>query len=155
MSSQVESSSPGRVLVVDDDDDLLEILGILLQSHGFEVSLADGGPKALEIARDADLDVIILDVMMPRMDGFEVCRELKKVPSAASVPVILLTARDDLEARAQGMYGEVSEFLPKPFNEEQLVSRIRTQVASRRHEQALRALQERAEALQSPSGRPA
>jgi DNA-binding response OmpR family regulator len=149
MGSKAESSSPGRVLVVDDDDDLLEILGILLTSHGFEVSLADGGSKALEIARDEDLDVIVLDVMMPRMDGFEVCRELKKVPSAASVPVIMLTARDDLEARAQGMYGAVSEFLPKPFDEDLLVSRIRTQVAARRHERALRELQERAASLGS------
>jgi DNA-binding response OmpR family regulator len=149
MRSQVESSSPGRVLVVDDDDDLLEILGMLLTSYGFEVKLADGGPRALELASEGDIDVIVLDVMMPRMDGFEVCRELKKVPNAASVPVILLTARDDLEARAKGMYGEVSEFLPKPFDEDQLVTRIRTQVAARRHEQALRELQSRAEALGS------
>jgi two-component system, cell cycle response regulator len=149
MESQAESSSPGRVLVVDDDPDLLEILGMLLTSYGFDVTLADGGQKALEIAGGGNLDVIVLDVMMPRMDGFEVCRELKKVPSAAAVPVILLTARDDLEARAQGMRGAVSEFLPKPFNEDELVSRIRTQVAARRHEQALRDLQERAEALGS------
>lgn len=129
--------SEGRVLVVDDADDVREVLDLLLRANGFDVVLAEGGEAGLQIARVDPVDVILLDVMMPGMDGFEVCRELKATPATASLPVILLTARDDMQARAEGMRLGVSEFLAKPVDHEELLRRLRTQIGARRREQQL------------------
>src|SRR4051812_28949736 len=95
--------SEGRVLVVDDDEDSRLLLSHLLERNGYDVLLADGGRAALDSLRTQEVDVILLDVMMPQMDGFTVCRELQKSTRTASLPVILLTARDDMETRATGM----------------------------------------------------
>ena len=74
------------------------------------------------------MDVILLDLMMPEMDGFQVCRKLKEDPSTAEIPVIMVTARDDLDARAEGMRLGVSDFLAKPVFRRQLANRIRAQL---------------------------
>jgi DNA-binding response OmpR family regulator len=121
----------GRVLVVDDDEDSRRVLTHLLERRGYAVVLADGGQAALAALTQHEVDVVLLDVMMPNMDGFAVCRELKKSPTTASLPVILLTARDDMETRATGMNLGVSEFLAKPVNKEELYMRVKTQVEAR------------------------
>lgn len=139
--------SQGRILVVDDDEDSRRLLSHLLERKGYSVVLADGGPAALDSLRSNEVDVILLDVMMPAMDGFAVCRELKKSAATASLPVILLTARDDMETRAQGMNLGVSEFLAKPVNKEELYMRLRTQVDARRRASILEQVQRRAEAM--------
>jgi DNA-binding response OmpR family regulator len=137
----------GRVLVVDDDEDSRRLLSHLLERKGYSVVLADGGQAALDSLRSHEVDVILLDVMMPNMDGFAVCRELKKSAATASLPVILLTARDDMETRATGMNLGVSEFLAKPVNKEELYLRLRTQVDARRRAQVLEQVQKRAESI--------
>ncbi len=137
----------GRVLVVDDDEDSRRLLSHLLERKGYRVVLADGGQAALDSLRTKEVDVILLDVMMPNMDGFAVCRELKKSPATASLPVILLTARDDMETRATGMNLGVSDFLAKPVNREELFLRLRTQVDARRRARILEQVQRRAEAM--------
>ena len=109
--------------------------------------LADGGPAALSTLEKEDVDVIVLDVMMPIMDGFAVCRELKKSPGTASVPVILLTAQDDMETRATGMKLGVSEFLTKPVNKEELYVRVRTQIDGRRRARQLEQTQRRVDSM--------
>jgi len=139
--------SQGRVLVVDDDEDSRLLLSHLLERNGYEVVLADGGRAALDSLRTKEVDVILLDVMMPQMDGFTVCRELQKSATTASLPVILLTARDDMETRATGMNLGVSEFLAKPVNKDELFSRLKTQVAARRRAQMLESVQRRAESI--------
>ena len=141
------SDSQGRVLVVDDDDDSRRLLRHLLERKGFEVVLADGGREALDRLRSESVDVILLDVMMPIMDGFAVCRELKKSAATASLPVILLTARDDMETRATGMNLGVSDFLAKPVTKEELYLRLRNQVDARRRAQVLEQVHKRAEAI--------
>lgn len=120
--------SPGKILVVDDDEDSRSLLSHLLERRGYEVVLADGGKAALEMLAGTNVDVVLLDVMMPVMDGFAVCREMQKNPKTANLPVILLTARDDMETRAAGMNTGVSEFLAKPVNKEELFQRVQTQV---------------------------
>lgn len=120
--------SPGKVLVVDDDEDSRQLLTHLLERKGYNVVLADGGRAAINALDGTEVDVVLLDVMMPVMDGFAVCQELKKDPSTANLPVILLTARDDMETRAAGMNLGVQEFLAKPVNKEELFLRVRTQV---------------------------
>jgi DNA-binding response OmpR family regulator len=121
-------SNPARILVVDDDPDTVDILSRHLQREGFVAIEAFCGADCLQIARGSDVDVILLDLMMPGMDGFEVCQELKGDPKTAEIPIILITARDDIEARAEGIRLGASEFLTKPFSRRQLVSRINSQL---------------------------
>lgn len=130
--SDRESTAEGRVLAVDDSPDALHLLSVILKHRGFEVFLADGGVAGLEIARRHSVDAILLDVMMPDMNGLEVCRHLKRAPETASIPVILVTARDDIETRSQGMEIGVADYLTKPLNQEELVRRLRVQIEGRR-----------------------
>lgn len=125
------SSSP-TVLVVDDNKGVVEFLKLLLSKHGLSVLCASGGRECLDIAQSRPVDLIILDVMMPAMDGLEVCRQLKKI--APSVPVILLTARDDMITRAAAMDLGVSEFVAKPVNNHDLLARVRTQLGTHQWE---------------------
>lgn len=135
------------MLVVDDDEDSRRLLAHLLKRKGYSVVLADGGPAALGALADESVDVVVLDVMMPNMDGFAVCRELKKQPATASLPIILLTARDDIETRATGMKLGVSEFLAKPVNKEELYARVRTQIDGRQRARQLENAQKRADSI--------
>lgn len=137
----------GRVLVVDDDEDSRRLLAHLLERKGYSVVLADGGASAITTLAEQEVDVVVLDVMMPVMDGFAVCRELKKVPTTATIPVILLTARDDMETRATGMKLGVSDFLSKPVNKEELYARVRTQLQARLRGRKLEQAQKRAESI--------
>ena len=133
--------------MVDDDEDSRRLLAHLLERKGYSVVLADGGPAAISTLETVEVDVVVLDVMMPIMDGFAVCRELKKSPDTASVPVILLTARDDMETRATGMKLGVSDFLAKPVNKEELYVRIRTQLEGRQRARDLEKAQKRVESI--------
>ena len=117
-----------RIMVVDDDPDTVSILARHLQREGFVAIEAVSGAECLRIAREHPVDVILLDLMMPEMDGFAVCRALKDDSGTAEIPVIMITARDDLDARAEGMRLGVSDFLAKPVFRRQLANRIRAQL---------------------------
>lgn len=127
----------GRVLVVDDDAHSVDILTRLLTRENFEVIPAYSGPECLRLVQTEQVDVILLDVMMPEMDGLQVCVELSRTEGCQKIPVILLTARDDMETRAAGMKLGVSEFLTKPVNREELFGRIRAQLHTRQLERDL------------------
>lgn len=114
------------ILVVDDNKGVLEFLLLLLSKHGLSVIGASSGGKCLDIVKSQLVDLIILDVMMPSMDGLEVCQELKKI--APAIPIILLTARDDMTTRAAAMDLGVSEFVAKPVNNRDLLDRVRVQL---------------------------
>ena len=114
------------ILVVDDNKGVLEFLLLLLSKHGLSVIGASSGSKCLDIIKSQPVDLIILDVMMPLMDGIEVCQELKKI--APAIPIILLTARDDMTTRAAAMDLGVSEFVAKPVNNRDLLDRVRVQL---------------------------
>jgi DNA-binding response OmpR family regulator len=117
-----------QILVVDDDHDTVSILARHLQREGFIPVEAASGPECLRLVREHPIDVILLDLMMPDMDGFAVCRALKENPQTAAIPVIMITARDDLDARAEGMRLGVCDFLAKPVFRRQLANRIRAQL---------------------------
>jgi len=136
-----------RVLVVDDDDDSRRLLAHLLEREGYDVLSADGGMAALKLLRENTVEVVLLDVMMPKMDGFAVCRELKRSAETALLPVILITAKDDMETRAAGMNLGVSEFLAKPINKNELFERVKTQVKARQRAVELERAQRRADSL--------
>src|ERR1700733_10793115 len=117
-----------RIMVVDDDPDTVSILARHLQREGFVAIEAVSGAECLRLVREHPVDVILLDLMMPDMDGFEVCRALKDERRTAGIPVIMITARDDLDARAEGMRLGISLCLAKPVFRRQLANRIRAQL---------------------------
>jgi DNA-binding response OmpR family regulator len=122
----------GRILVADDDRLLRGLLEHKLAVAGFEVDLAQDGGSAYELARTMEYDLLVLDAMMPIMDGFEVLRRLKADPKTAGLPVVMLTARrgehDVLDALERG----ASEYLTKPFIPDELVLRIRNRIRDER-----------------------
>ncbi len=117
-----------QIMVVDDDPDTVSILARYIRREGFVAVEAFSGAECLRLAKDHPVDVILLDLMMPDMDGFAVCRALKENPGTAEIPIIMLTARDDLDARAEGMQLGVSDYIAKPVLRRQLANRIQAQL---------------------------
>jgi DNA-binding response OmpR family regulator len=117
-----------QIMVVDDDQDTVVILARHLQREGFVPIEASSGAQCLKLVHENEVDVILLDLMMPDMDGFQVVKELRADPETAEIPIIMITARDDLDARAEGMRLGVSDFLAKPVFRRQLASRVRAQL---------------------------
>ena len=127
-----------RVLVVDDVDLNIKLLEAKLASEYFEVLSAQNGPRALEMA-DAEVpDIILLDVMMPRMDGFEVCRRLKANARTTDIPVVMVTALSDVADRLRGLEAGADDFLTKPVNDISLFARVRSLVRLKRMMDELR-----------------
>ncbi|HSY79228.1 MAG TPA: response regulator [Verrucomicrobiae bacterium] len=123
-----EPSRPPQILVVDDDQDTVAILARHLEREGFVPIEANSGAQCLKMVHENEVDVILLDLMMPEMDGFQVVKALRDDPVTAEIPIIMITARDDLDARAEGMRLGVSDFLAKPVFRRQLASRVRAQL---------------------------
>jgi EAL domain-containing protein (putative c-di-GMP-specific phosphodiesterase class I)/CheY-like chemotaxis protein len=113
-----------RILVVDDDADLIESIGATLRSHGFEVLSATSGEKGLELAYTQHPHVVLLDVMMPGMDGYQVCRELQ-FGYTKDIPIVFLTAKTDLADMLEANRSGASAYITKPFRADRLVETIR------------------------------
>jgi two-component system, cell cycle response regulator len=128
----------GRVLVVDDVEANVKLLEAKLSSEYFEVLSAYDGRTALQIAEAELPDVILLDVMMPRMDGFEACRQLKANPRTADIPVVMVTALSDVANRVRGLEAGADDFLTKPGNDIALFARVRSLVRLKRMMEELR-----------------
>ncbi|WP_076538136.1 response regulator [Shewanella sp. UCD-KL21] len=111
-----------RILLVDDDAGLSELLAQLLELEGFELTQAFDGQQGLDFAQNQDFDLILLDVMLPKLNGFEVLRALR---TQKQTPVLMLTARGDEIDRVVGLEIGADDYLPKPFNDRELVARIR------------------------------
>jgi len=112
-----------RILLVEDEPDAARLLAKGLREEAYAVDLAADGEKALEQAATNDYDLVILDVMLPRKNGFEVCRELRA--SGSAVPVLMLTARDAVGDRVAGLDSGADDYLPKPFDFDELLARVR------------------------------
>ena len=121
-----------KILAVDDDPDALFILDRLLCRQGYRVRTATGGRAALAALEEDLVDVIVLDVMMPDLDGLQVCGALRQNERTRTIPIILLTASAHTETRLAAMALGVSEFVTKPLNSRDLLARIRAQVHQRR-----------------------
>jgi DNA-binding response OmpR family regulator len=117
-----------RIMVVDDDPDTLSILARHIRREGFAVVEVSAGLECLRVAQQQMPDVILLDLMMPEMDGFAVCKALRADSRTAEIPIIMLSARDDIDARAEGMQLGVSDFIAKPVVRRELVERIHAQL---------------------------
>ncbi|MEO0730798.1 MAG: response regulator, partial [Pseudomonadota bacterium] len=114
-----------RILVVDDILANVKLLEARLQAEYFETVAAYSGADALEICRTQRIDVVLLDVMMPGMDGFEVCRQLKSSPQTQDVPVVMVTALDQPTDKLQGLEAGADDFLAKPVDEIALITRVK------------------------------
>ncbi len=119
---------PGRILVVDDLPTNVKLLEAKLSREYFDVFTANDGPEAIDTAKSVSPDVILLDVMMPGMDGFEVCRRLKADPATSHIPVVMVTALSDISDRVHGLEAGADDFLTKPVNDVALMARVKSLV---------------------------
>ncbi|MWC27109.1 response regulator transcription factor [Paenibacillus sp. MMS18-CY102] len=119
--------TPGiRIMLVDDEPHILQFLELGLTNEGFDVRTAPGGMAAINLAQEFAPHVIVLDVMMPGMDGFETCRMIKK--GGSEVAVIMLTAKDEVDDRVKGLTLGADDYLVKPFSFDELLARIRARL---------------------------
>lgn len=140
--SRVET---GRILVVDDEAMMRRLLEKLLRMEGYEVALASSGEQALgELLRNG-ADTVLLDMRMPGMSGLEVCRQIRNHPRSLHTPVVFITAVNDRELRRKGMEAGADDFLSKPFDEVELMARIRNSVRVKRYYDNLEQQKERLE----------
>ena len=114
-----------KILVVDDDENICRLLKMYLANEGFQILVAYDGSKALEYVEKEKVDLIILDVMMPVMDGWDVCKAVRKI---STVPIIMLTARDMLEDKLQGFEAGADDYIVKPFETKELVARVKARL---------------------------
>ena len=112
----------GRVLVVDDDAALAEMLGIVLRGEGFEPTFVADGDKAIEVFRDSRPDLVLLDLMLPGSDGIDVCRQIR---AESGVPIVMLTAKTDTVDVVLGLESGADDYIVKPFTAEKVVARLR------------------------------
>ena len=114
-----------RILVIDDDTALAEMIGLVLEADGFAVDLCEDGTRALEVFRDVRPDLILLDLMLPGLDGIEVCRLIR---AESDVPIIMLTAKSDTPDVVEGLEAGADDYVAKPFKPQELVARIKTRL---------------------------
>ena len=117
------------VLVVDDDPRIVELLRIALGAHGFRVVAASNGEEAIKQAFDEQPDIVILDVRLPRRSGYEVCEQIRREPELSHVPVLMVSALTETEARLQGISRGADDYLPKPFSPKELIAKVRRHLA--------------------------
>jgi len=122
------SDLPHRILIVDDEPDLLSVLRFGLEAEGFEVIEASDGERGLELARTQSPDLLVLDLMLPRMDGYKVCRALKFDERFRQLPIFILSARSGETDRRLALDLGADDYITKPYEVRDLVSRIRAKL---------------------------
>jgi PleD family two-component response regulator len=120
-----KDSDVRRILVVDDEEHIRKILRFQLEKNGYEVVIAENGEAALKTVRRTMPDLILLDLMMPKIDGFEVCRRLRLDFQTSQIPIIMLTAKSDLPDKIKGLQDGANDYLVKPYSNEELMLRVR------------------------------
>ncbi len=116
-----------NILIVDDEEKIREVIGEYCKNEGYQTTTATNGQEALEQLQNSDCDLLILDIMMPKMDGFEL---LKNIPESKRVPIIILSARDDEIDKLEGFRLGIDDYVTKPFSPKELMARVRA-VANR------------------------
>ena len=120
-----------KILLVDDDPNIRQLVNLYLQKEGFEVMMADRGDEALKMFKASPPNLILLDIMLPGMDGWQVCREVRKI---SNIPIIMLTAKDETFDKVLGLELGADDYVAKPFDMKELVARIKA--VSRRFQAA-------------------
>jgi sigma-B regulation protein RsbU (phosphoserine phosphatase) len=134
------AASPDKVLIVDDVAVNLKVLRAILRKAGHEVIEASSGPDALRFVAESAPDLVLLDVMMPGMDGYEVCRRLKADPATAAIPIVFVSALGEVTDRIKGLDVGAEDYLSKPFDNGEVVARVKAQLRLRRLTRALEGL---------------
>lgn len=150
MTAAVSENSEVTVLLVDDNPQNLKVLYETLKDKGYRLLIANEGEKALDLAHRHQPEVVLLDIMMPEMDGYEVCERLKADPETADCAVVFLSALDDLEAKVKGFSLGGADYISKPFQSQEVIARVKTHASVIRLE---RELQARNRELQSDQAR--
>lgn len=117
-----------NILVVDDDRENLKVVSNFLKEKGYKIALALNGKKALKVLEDNKIDLILLDIMMPGMDGFEVCKVLKEKSETKEIPVIFLTAKNETDEIVEGFRLGGVDYITKPFKREELFARVNNHI---------------------------
>lgn len=131
-----------RILVVEDESAIVDIVCRALRRHGYETESAGDGDAALDKAATLRPDLVILDLMLPKMDGWEVCRRLRATPETASTPVIMLTARRDERDVLEGLEIGADDYIKKPFSLAELVARVRALLRRTTGKEATRTIED-------------
>ncbi|MDP2722732.1 MAG: hybrid sensor histidine kinase/response regulator [Bacteroidales bacterium] len=136
-----------KILIVDDVSKNIQILGNILAQKDYSIAYAQNGFEALKICDMQDFDLILLDIMMPGIDGYEVCNRLKKDPRTKDIPIIFLTAKADMESIVKGFEIGGQEYITKPFNSAELLARVHTHLLLKKQKQELKSINQHLEEL--------
>lgn len=136
-----------KILIVDDVSKNIQILGNILSLKKFQIAYAQSGQQALDICKTQDFDLILLDIMMPGMDGYEVCKRFKKNPSTSEIPIIFLTAKADMDSIIKGFDMGGQDYITKPFNAAELMARVDNHLLIKRQREQLKLMNNHLEDL--------
>src|SRR6266850_6149018 len=142
MNNPFVETFAGCLLVVDDQEVNIQVVGAVLGQLGFEILPATSGPQALKRLTVRRPDLILLDLLMPDMDGFELCRRIRENPDWAGIPIIFLSSADDKDFIVRALESGGVDYITKPFNQAELISRVRTQLALKSARDRLKQLAE-------------
>ena len=141
---------PARILLVDDVMENIQVAGAILKEKGYQLNIARNGKQALQVVEKTTPDLILLDIVMPEMDGFECCMQLKANPATRDIPVVFLTANTDTKDLVKGFELGAVDYIIKPFNAPELLSRIHTHIALRQAHLDLAEITQKASRYISP-----
>ncbi len=133
----MKANSNFKLLIVDDVSKNIQILGNILSQEDYQIAWAMSGDEALSIIAVQDFDLILLDIMMPEMNGYEVCEKLKSNPDTAEIPIIFLTAKADMDSIIKGFDVGAQDYITKPFNAKELLARVQTHILLREQQKEL------------------
>jgi len=136
-----------KVLIVDDLPKNIMVLGNNLMNENYQIAYARSGKEAIELSQKNNFDLILLDVMMPEMDGYETCERILANPKTSRVPIIFITAKNDYESIIKGFEVGAKDYVTKPFNSKELLARVRTHLELKRSTEALEALNKNLESI--------
>ncbi len=142
---------PAKILVVDDDANIINFFQYVLEEQGYTVEIAGNGIEAIKKVHSFFPDVILLDVVMPEMDGYEVTEELKNNPNTSNISIILVTGMDTVEDKVRGLESGADDFITKPFNFDELVARVKSLLKLKRLQDQLRDLEKECNGKPLPS----
>ncbi len=118
-----------RILIVDDDPTLVEMLTFVLTRGGYETVAATDGSRAIELLRTIPIDLVVLDVMLPDVDGYEICRRIRALPAVGQTPILMLSARTQVPHRLSGFESGADDYVPKPADPKEILARVRALIA--------------------------
>lgn len=136
----MEETGRSLILLVDDNVSNLQILGALLSKNGYEIAVAIDGEKALEFLKTDCPDLILLDIMMPGIDGYELCERIKSMEKLNEIPVLFLTALTDPDDIVKGFSAGAVDYISKPFNNAELLARVKTHIGLKKAKDELKVL---------------